>query len=641
MCGIAGIAAGHNDTQHVLSKMLDRLQHRGPDDAGIWSGDHLSLGHRRLSIVDLSPAGHQPMLSASGDRVLVYNGEIYNFEDLRQELEHSSQTRSWRGHSDTEVLLTCIETWGVQRTLERCNGMFAFALWNKADKTLVLARDRMGEKPLYFGWVSGRFAFASELKALREVTGWSPQMNLAAISSFLSAGYVRGPHSAIEGIYRLPAGSMLTLSATDLSRPMSWEELSSRLAQYWSLEQVALVGLSSDQSSDPAELLNSLDRLLHDSIARRMVADVPVGAFLSGGIDSSLVTAIMQAQSNRPIRTFSIGFHDSSHNEAHHAKAVAKHLGTDHTELYLEADDALALVPSLAETFDEPFADSSQLPTLLVSKLARQSVTVALSGDGGDELFAGYGRYLAILQLWKHLHRLPTHARHAARHFLFAAAGASSIFSGSLPPRLRRLGERIQFDDIDDLRVAFIAGAGFTRIQDFASVEHAAHARLPSAIQSPLRRLLYGDQHDYLADDILHKVDRASMAYSLESRIPLLDHRIVELSWRFGEGALLAGGLGKQPLRKLLDRHVPFSLIDRPKQGFSPPIAQWLRGPLRDWAETLLSEQSLRELPLINAAEVRKLWAAHIKQKIDAGLVLWNILMLCHWRSHMQIGRGP
>lgn len=640
MCGIAGIFGTETVPPDTLSRMLDTLKHRGPDDAGIWSEGNLALGHRRLSIVDLSPAGHQPMLANDGNLVLVYNGEIYNCPELRMEIGGSSHTNLWRGHSDTEVLLACLAQWGVRQTLERANGMFAFALWDKRNKTLTLARDRMGEKPLYFGWPNGRFAFASELKALREIAGWIPRMNQAAVSSFLEVGYVRGPQSAIEGLYRLPPGSLLTLGVHDLKRPYTWEELTPRLVRYWTLQRIASDTHPHDAYTEE-ELVDELDELLNDSVKRRMVADVPIGAFLSGGIDSSLITAIMQKQSSQPIHTFSIGFDHHHYDEAAHARAVASHIGTEHHELYLKSGDVLNLVPNLALTFDEPFADSSQLPTMLVSRLARESVTVALSGDGGDELFAGYGRYMSILRVWKWLSHIPAAPRHTSMQLMSALINISGKLIPGQPPLLQKLdrfGERIKSPDIEDLRISFIAGAGVKRLQKPQLLKKYRSAQQAPAQLDPLRHLLFADQVDYLPDDILHKVDRASMAYSLETRIPFLDHRMVELSWRMPGSMLMSRREGKLPLRKLLDRHVPTRLVDRPKQGFAPPISEWLREPLRDWAEALLSPYSLQQLPMLNERAVRKLWLQHLNSQIDAGQTLWNVIMLSNWRTQFKIG---
>lgn len=640
MCGIAGLIEHPDAAEGILAAMLARVAHRGPDDEGVWVDDvhGVALGHRRLSIIDTSVAGHQPMVSASGRYWLTYNGEIYNHDELRHALESEGDLPAWRGHSDTEVMLAGFERWGIERTLRRCNGMFALAAWNRERLELTLARDRIGEKPLYFGWIGGRFSFASELKALTAVPGWTARMDSTAIASFLGAGYVRGPQSAIAGVHRLPAGNTLTLGLEELRYARDWAWLAPRLMPYWSLRQTAIDGIAAPFADGP-ETIDTLETLLHDAVRLRMVADVPLGAFLSGGIDSSLVVALMQAQSARPIRSFSVGFSDPDVDEAPYARAVAHHLGTDHTELYLGPDDALALVPRLAETFDEPFADNSQLPTMLVSKLARQRVTVALSGDGGDELFAGYGRYFSILDLWRGLGRMPSPLRRMAPPMLAMMAVAMRPAAAMLPPardlpyRLDRLAERLRAGDVDALRLSFIGGAGVARMHATQPSRDISHCLPPPDVRDTLRRLMYADQLDYLPDDILHKVDRASMAYALEARVPLLDHRVIEYSWRLPTTALVDRRSGKQPLRRILDRYVPRELVERQKQGFVPPMGAWLRGPLREWAESLLTHAVLRELPLLDTRGVQSVWRAHLGNRMDAGPALWSVLMLADWRQ--------
>ncbi len=643
MCGIAGLVDRPDAARGILAAMLTRVAHRGPDDQGAWVDDvhGVALGHRRLSIIDTTVAGHQPMASAGGRFRLTYNGEIYNYEKLRRALESEGDLPTWRGHSDTEVMLAGFERWGIDETLRRCNGMFALVAWDRERRELTLARDRMGEKPLYFGWVGGRFAFASGLSALASIPGWTPRMEEAAITSFLGTGYVRGPQSAIAGVYRLPAGSVLTLGLEELRHIRDWAWLAQRLTSYWSLRQAAIDGIAAPLADDP-QTIDTLETLLHDAVRLRMVADVPLGSFLSGGIDSSLVVALMQAQSARPVRSFSIGFSEPGLDEAPYARAVARHLGTDHTELYLGPDDAVALVPRLAETFDEPFADNSQLPTMLVSELARRHVTVALSGDGGDELFAGYGRYFSILNLWRGLMRLPPPLRRMASPLLatmgMAMRPVASLLPAArgLPYRFDRLAERLSAGDADALRLSFIGGAGIARMHAGRPSRDLGHCLPPHAVRDTLRRLMYADQLDYLPDDILHKVDRASMAYALEARVPLLDHRVVEYSWRLPTAMLVHDGKGKQPLRRILDRYVPRELVERPKQGFAPPMGAWLRGPLREWAESLLAPASLRELPLLDVEGVNSVWRAHLDRRMDAGLSLWSVLMLADWRRRFS-----
>ena len=645
MCGIVGLVGlAKADLVPILSSMADALTHRGPDGKGVWSDESAPLGfsHRRLSVIDISDHGAQPMVSASGRSVLNYNGEIYNHGELRVELERAGKAPTWRGHSDTEVLLAALEAWGVDATLKRCNGMFALALWDTQKRTLLLARDRMGEKPLYFGWVGGCFAFASEIKALAQIPSWSPKMNTEAIASFLSSGYVRGPQSAITGIFRLPPGSTLTMTLAQLLRVHDWEQVSSHINRYWSLNSVALTGLSSPLT-DTESATDELEALLLEAVGLRMEADVPLGAFLSGGIDSSLVTALMRTKSAQRVRTFSIGFDEPGFDEATHARAVAGHLGTEHTELYVDAEDARALVPELPASFDEPFADYSQIPTLLLAELARQRVTVSLTGDGGDELFAGYGRYFAIQKLWRLLGPLPATLRRGVAPAIAASAAALRPLAGfgstchHLPQRLDRLAERLAAPELDMLRLSFIGGAGVPRIQ-LSTISHdLRHCLPPPQIDDTLRRLMYGDQLDYLPDDILNKLDRASMAHGLETRLPLLDHRLVEFSWRLPTSMMANGDQGKQLLRRVLNRYVPQALTDRPKQGFSPPLNSWLRGPLRDWAESLLARDVLRELPMLDADGVRRLWDAHVKQRMEAAPVLWNVLILSQWRRHYLV----
>jgi asparagine synthase (glutamine-hydrolysing) len=627
MCGVAGLVDRAGNVLPILEALLTGVAHRGPDDAGIWvdMAHGVGLGHRRLSIIDTSPAGHQPMASVSARYHLTYNGEIYNYAGLRTELELSGRAPQWRGHSDTEVLLAGFETWGIVETLRRCNGMFALAVWDRERKTLTLARDRMGEKPLYFGRVQGRFCFASELKAMAAMPGWRARMAPDAIASFLSTGYVRGPQSAVEGILRLPPGCVLTLGIDELDNADDWAFVERRIEPFWSLHDVALASLSSADVPDD----ESLHTLLFDAVRLRMTSDVPIGAFLSGGIDSSLVVALMQAAGSQPVCTFSIGFREPAFDEAPHARAVAAHLGTNHTELYVDANDALALVPGLAETFDEPFADSSQLPTLLVAQLARQSVTVALSGDGGDELFGGYGRYVAVLRLWSRLGRVPRPVRSMMAPIL---SGCAALPVGdALSLRLRRMSRRMDAPDADALRLMFVGAPGhdFARHSRYGNIEHCIP---PAGIDDTLRRLMYADQLDYLPDDILYKVDRAAMHYALETRPPLLDHRVVEAAWRLPTSLLIDGETGKQPLRRMLERYIPRGMFERPKQGFAPPMDAWLRGPLREWADALLTREALDGIPSIDARRVTSLWHRHRAGKSDAGFVLWQLLMLSDWR---------
>jgi asparagine synthase (glutamine-hydrolysing) len=586
--------------------MTDAVRHRGPDDAGQWidAAAGVALGHRRLSVLDLSPAGSQPMKSSSGRFVVVFNGEIYNHLELRDKLPPIA----WRGHSDTETLLAGIEQWGLEATLRMSVGMFALALWDASTRTLSLARDRMGEKPLYYGWQRRTFLFGSELKALRQHPDFETTVDRGALAGYVRSGYVAAPRSIYEGISKLAPGSLLHVRA---GRGRSESEQIS----YWNLREVVSNAAERRFEGSVDAAVEELDRLLRTAIEGQRIADVPVGAFLSGGIDSSSVVAIMQAVSSKPAKTFSIGFDVPEYDEAKHAGAVAAHLGTEHTELYVSAQTAMAVVPDLPRIFDEPFADPSQIPTVLVARLAREQVTVSLSGDGGDELFCGYGRYAVTAQRWRQLARVP--------------AAVRSIAGAVLPSGA--LSEAIGAESVDDL-------------YRFTNKQWKEHPRLvrgwkdtprsewpPEALVDDRERMMYDDQSNYLPDDILVKVDRAAMAVSLETRVPLLDHRIVEFAWRLPIELKMKDGATKSPLRRLLDRYVPRAIVERPKMGFGVPIEHWLRGPLRDWAETLLSEQRLKVDGYFQPDAVRAEWERHLSQRKDRHYGLWTILMFQAW----------
>lgn len=641
MCGITGVltngSAHHLD--EVVRAMTDRLVHRGPDDRGTWvdADAGIALGHRRLSILDLSPAGHQPMLSACERYVIAFNGEIYNHLALREMLQGSTDTpHSWRGHSDTETLLAAFAQWGVEETLRRAVGMFAIALWDRRDRMLTLARDRIGEKPLYYGLQGATFLFGSELKALKAHPEFRGEVDRGALSMLLRHNYVPAPYSIYEGIHKLPPGTFLQLRANQRDvTPMP----------YWSLTDVAERGMAEPFSGSDDEAVAMLEQVLGKAVRGQMVADVPLGALLSGGIDSTSITALMQASSSRPVRTFTIGFDEREYDEGTHARAVAKHLGTHHTELRLSGADALALVPQMPSMYDEPFADSSQLPTHLVMKLARQHVTVALSGDAGDEMFGGYNRHLQAPNVWKYLRRMPGPLRRAAGAVLTAIpseavnrlAGPITRHVGVALPgaKAHRLGMRLRdVTSVDDLYVSLVSE--WPTPERMVVGGHMPNNLLDQRARWPkladaAARMMALDTLTYLPDDILVKVDRAAMAVSLETRAPFLDRDVIELAWSLPMHMKIRGGHGKWALRRLLDRYVPRALVERPKMGFGIPLDEWLRGPLRDWAETLLAEDRLRREGYFDPAPIRAAWLAHQNGHASNGYRLWSALMFQSW----------
>ena len=622
MCGICGfLAPGLDDAAaNLLQAMVDQLRHRGPDDAGIWldQASGVALGHTRLAVVDLSPAGHQPMLSGDGRWVLTYNGEIYNADELRSDLE--ARGVGLRGHSDTEILIEAIAIWGVEAVLRRANGMFAFALWDRRNRRLTLARDRIGKKPLYYGRIGHRLLFASELKALRAHPGFVPEIDRDALAQFLRFGWLPGPRSIYRGIRKLPAGSVLECAPDDdgLAVPQA----------YWSARATAEALGSAPFRGSLDDAASELDVLLTDAVRRRMVADVPLGAMLSGGIDSSLVVALMQRLGSRPVQTFTIGFREPKWDEAPAARAMAEHLGTAHTELYVTGEDALRVIPDLPRIYDEPLADPSQLPTTLVCRLARSAVTVALSGDGGDESFGGYGRYRRVRDRWARLGRWP----HGAR-MLLAGIRDRLPAHGKLRRRLEGVGAAGLLELYAMERSRAEAAAELVRDAHVVPDLIDRPADWPRGVD-PLQTMMFLDLAGYLPDNNLVKVDRASMSVGLELRSPLLDHRVVELAFRLPLAMRLGQDRGKLVLWRLLERYVPRELFERPKQGFGVPVGPWLRGPLRDWAEELLGERRLREEGMLDVAAVRATWSEHLSKRRDHPQLLWSVLMFQAWHEH-------
>ncbi len=630
MCGIVGfldLGCGDRrlEPEQVLQRMADAVAHRGPDDAGLWLDLErgVGLGHRRLSIVDLSPAGHQPMQSQCGRYVIVFNGEVFSFVEMRDELR--SQGVSFTGGSDTEVILEGFSRWGLDATLAKMIGMFAIALWDRAECTLTLIRDRVGIKPLYWREGGGLALFGSELKALRAHPGWTPELDRDALAAFMRHNYIPAPFTIYRGVHKLEAGTYVVLGR---NRP-------TRCVRYWDLREVVRTGAAGRDGGASAASVDQLESLLKDAVKRRMIADVPLGALLSGGIDSSLVTALMQAQSDRPVRTFSIGFDESGYDEAPYARAIAQHLGTDHTELYVEPGHALQVIPRLAHWWDEPFADSSQIPTYLVCELTRRHVTVVLSGDGGDEVFCGYTRYVLGSQLSTWTRRIPSSLRHGAAAALRQVAPLmpSTIGLAPLERRLGRLADVLLEDEPDVVYRQMLSQ--WSAPDAMVPGAREAKGRLwdedaSRVVPNFIERMQYLDTLTYLPDDILTKVDRASMAVALEARVPLLDHRVIEAAWRMPLALKMQGGDTKIVLRRILNRYVPAAMFDRPKMGFGVPIDRWLRGPLRDWAGNLLDPDRLRRQGLIDPKPVQERWQAHLAGA-NWAYPLWTVLMLQAW----------
>ena len=650
MCGIVGFLdtsrrRGTEELRDIVLGMANRLHHRGPDDSGTWveAAAGIALGHRRLSILDLSPLGHQPMHSASGRYVLSFNGEIYNFKALRGKLEDLGH--SFRGHSDTEVMLACFSRWGVHQAVKHFTGMFAFALWDREARLLHLARDRFGEKPLYYGWMGRTFLFASELKALRAHPDFKADIDRDALALYFRYGYIPAPYSIYRGCSKVLPGTVLTMAPEVGSSPT--------VIPYWSVRAVAEQGTAHPFTGTETEAVARLDELLRDAVKLQMEADVPLGAFLSGGVDSSTIVALMQAQSTEPVRTFSIGFHETAYDEAPYAKSVAQHLGTAHTELYVTPEEAMAVIPRIPTLYDEPIGDPSQIPTFLVSQLARRDVTVSLSGDAGDELFAGYNVYSWGLRVWSQIERIPRSLRALSARGLTMLSPSSwdsliRVIEPILSKRLRQRHFGSKFKAIAGLLPAESAEALYRAILSHweapgSLVIGASEPPTPLTdrtqqgnLSSLLQCMMYIDAMMYLPDDILVKVDRAGMGVSLETRMPLLDHRVVEFAWQLPDSMKVRDGRGKWILRQLLSRYIPPALIDRPKMGFGVPVNAWLRGPLKEWAEALLDVKRLKDQGFLNPDPIRGKWGEHLSRKHDWNIPLWDALMFQAWLEHEQ-----
>jgi asparagine synthase (glutamine-hydrolysing) len=646
MCGFVGYITTEpfstHASQEVLSRMLDQIVQRGPDDQGIWIDENegVALGHRRLAIIDLSPQGHQPMHSFCSRYVIAFNGEIYNFQDIRQTIDQQYGSQNWKGHSDTEVMLSAISFMGLEKALASFNGMFAFALWDRIEKTLTLARDRLGEKPLYYGWSGNTFLFGSSLHALRQHPQWQGEIHKDAFALYIQHGYVPAPHSIFENIYKLMPGAVAVVSLQ--------QSKSIQTEYFWDPRERVSQARQNQFAGSPEAIFDDFESRLTEAVRMRMISDVPLGAFLSGGVDSSTIVSIMQTISSQPVKTFSIGFEEKSFDEAVYAKEVAKHLATDHTEFYVTSEDAKAVIPSLPRIYDEPFSDISQIPTLLVSKMAREHVTVCLSGDGGDEMFGGYERYNRAISAWGAMRDIPLSIRKALGGLSQAVpvwAWDTLLFMNrSKDPHDRLTGDRIHklaelfcssdMKDVYNALVSNFRGQCIARLGDRNDLPY--YDRQWDIGLEGTSRMMFLDMVHYLPGDILTKVDRASMANSLEARVPLLDHNLVEWAWQLPVQFRRQYGKNKWPLRHVLYKHVPSELIERPKRGFSVPIASWLRNDLRHWAENLLQKDRLEQHGYMNTEEVHKLWQEHLSEKRNWAPTLWSVLIFQAWLEEIQ-----
>lgn len=649
MCGIAGFycAGGFNNesASRQVRKMADAIKHRGPDDSGEWvdGSQGIAMAHRRLSILDLSPAGMQPMHSHGNKYVICFNGEIYNHHEIRSDLIPANIP--WRGSSDTESLLAAIEEWGVDRALRKTVGMFAFALWDKQKNELTIARDRLGEKPLYYGYCRDYLFFGSELKALKAHPQFVGEIDNGSVALLMRHNYVPAPYSIYQGVKKLEPGSYLTFSKRKIQ---AHESVSP--ARYWSLKSVAQSGQTTQFAGTEEEAALQLEDLLTQAVRGQMAADVPVGAFLSGGLDSSTIVALMQQQSSRPVRTFTVGFQEEDYNEAKYAKRVAEHLKTDHTELYVSPKDARAVIPDLPKLYDEPFADSSQIPTHIIAKLTRQQVTVALSGDGGDEFLGGYNRYIWTRDMWNLLNWVPSFAKNMAAKIIHSQTEDRwnqlyRLLTAILPKRFE-----VGNPGVKAHKVAHISQEKSPDLIYRSLISHwktpceiVCVDREPSTVlttvndgippQNIEHRMMLLDGLSYLPDDLLVKIDRAAMGVSLETRVPFLDHRVVEFAWSLPISFKIDRNRGKKPLRRILRKHVPDVLVDRPKMGFAIPLGDWLRNPLRDWAEDLLAESALARDGVFHPQKIRSVWKQHLEGNGDAAHRLWGVLMYQSWRQ--------